>query len=234
MQMGMIGALAGEIVSKGAGFDQRDLERHLAVMYNANGLAAMVMERYPVVPFIKEYAATISEAVEAHFLGLDHVAVCGLIPVIEGVGRELANQRKIIKRRINDVFNYLATDCKEDVERNNIGEVGEIVSMLESFINFTDKHLYESWQNYSLDDNTNRHGILHGTYKDADYGTPLNFYKTIAAVDFLSFISSFRANISWFSADTTPRSWVLSMHYESLKKMNAQRKMGHLPHPELP
>jgi hypothetical protein len=31
MQMGVIGALAGEIVSKGSGFNQADLERHLLI-----------------------------------------------------------------------------------------------------------------------------------------------------------------------------------------------------------
>jgi hypothetical protein len=35
---------------------------------------------------------------------------------------------------------------------------------------------------YPLLDKTNRHGILHGAYKDADYGRPINFYKAIGVM----------------------------------------------------
>lgn len=60
---------------------------------------------------------TISEAVAAHFLGLDHVAVAGLMPFIEGAGRKLAGSRAVpITRRdsIASVFEKLAEHCKED------------------------------------------------------------------------------------------------------------------------
>jgi hypothetical protein len=193
-------------------------------MYDSASLAAMVTERYPVVPFIREHTITIAEAVAAHFLGLNHVAVGGLIPVIEGAGRELAAQRGISNQSIKNTFKNLATDLKEDSAKNNIGAVGEIASMMEAFIGFTDQFFYQSSQSYPLLDNTNRHGILHGAYKDADYGTPINFYKTIAAVDFLCFISSFRAHISWLGPNTTPRSLELSMHYEFLKAVGVQRR----------
>jgi hypothetical protein len=39
------------------------------------------------------YQETIAEAILAHFSGLRHVAVGGLILVVEGIGRELARQR---------------------------------------------------------------------------------------------------------------------------------------------
>jgi hypothetical protein len=56
-------------------------------MYSAENLAAMVTERYPIVPYVQDYKAIIAEAVEAHFCGLGHMAVAGLFPVVEG-GRE--------------------------------------------------------------------------------------------------------------------------------------------------
>jgi site-specific recombinase XerC len=57
--------------------------------------------------------------------------------------------------------------------------VGEIVSMMDSFIDFTTNHLYVNSARYPLAHNTNRHGILHGAFGDVEYGKPINFYKAI-------------------------------------------------------
>jgi hypothetical protein len=66
---------------------------------------------------------------------------------------------------------------------------------------------------YPFTDGTNRHGIAHGAYSDSDYGSPINFYKTIAAVDFLTFVSSFKANLSWLAPNSTPESMKLAAYY---------------------
>ena len=39
----------------------------------------MVMHRYPIAPIIQDYRETIAEAIEAHFFGLNHVAIGGLV-----------------------------------------------------------------------------------------------------------------------------------------------------------
>jgi hypothetical protein len=72
-------------------------------------------------------------------------------------------------------------------------------------------------------DGTNRHGITHGSFRDCDYGKPINFYKTIGAVDFLSFVSAFRANISWFGSDTTDESERLASYYRKLQNLGSKR-----------
>jgi hypothetical protein len=77
----------------------------------------------------------------------------------------------------------------------NKGAPNEVISMMDSFATFTSEYVYVGSQSYPLADKTNRHGIAHGAYSDHDYGRPLNFYKTIAAVDFLTFVASFRAAI---------------------------------------
>jgi hypothetical protein len=88
--MGVLSRIVGEINACSGKYDQDDLEKTLAQLYEPIGLAAMVMHRYPVAPIIKDYNKTIAEAIEAHFFGLNHVAIGGLVPVIEGAGRELA------------------------------------------------------------------------------------------------------------------------------------------------
>jgi len=48
-------------------------------------------------------------------------------------------------------------------------------------------------------------------------GRPLNFYKTIAAIDFLTFISSLSTSqISGFVANSTPESEALAARYVEL------------------
>jgi hypothetical protein len=213
--LGFLNHLSQEISAKGSAFSQKDLEAWLSIVYSPENLAAMVSERYGVTPFVNEYRIIIAEAVEAHFLGLSHVAVSGLMPVIEGAGKKLANSRNVTCSSITNVFVNLANDCKVDVSKNNIGAIGEIVSMMDSFIDFAKNHLYISSSNYALPDNTNRHGILHGAFTDVDYGEPINFYKSIAAIDFLCFVSAFRASISWLSPSPTLQSQQLCNYYKA-------------------
>ena len=213
--MGFLGTLAKKIHESGGNFDQQELENLLACIYSPENLAAMVFARYPITPYVQDYKDIISEAITAHFLSLDHVAVAGLMPAIEGIGRKLADSRSVSVESIKSVFANLAMDCKTDAITNNIGAVGEIVSMMDSFIEFTGKHLYTNSNNYLLNDKTNRHGILHGAYSDKDYGAPINFYKSIATIDFLCFVSAFRASISWFAPEPTEASKQLSAYYHA-------------------
>ena len=221
--LGYLNLLSKAISDKGEFFSQGDLEAALSFIYSADNLAAMITERYPATPFIQDYKIIIGEAIQAHFLGLDHVAVAGLMPVIEGAGKKLAASRSVKYSSITDVLVNLATDCKNDSIKNSIGAVGEIISMMDSFIDFAKNHLYTNSNNYAFTDKTNRHGILHGAYSDNDYGAPINFYKSIAAVDFLCFVSAFRAHISWFAPSPTERSREISNYYRAcvaLSKMS--------------
>jgi hypothetical protein len=223
--MGFLGLLAKNIRDGGGGLDQRELEKLLALIYSPDNLAAMVTERYPLTPYVQDYKEIIAESVAAHFMGLDHIAVGGLMPAIEGIGRRLAYSRSVPVTGIKSVFINLANDCKADATANSIGAVGEILSMMDSFIEFTDKHLYVNSNDYLLNDKTNRHGILHGAYSDRDYGQPINFYKSIAAIDFLCFVSAFRASISWFAPEPTASSKSLCIYYIACKAMGSKRPM---------
>lgn len=220
--MGFLSAMAAEILRKGNEFGQGDLEKWLAHLYGADGLAAMVCSRYPITPVIAEYKETIAESIEAHFLGLHHVAVAGLVPVIEGAGRELLASRGLSCKSVRGVFSELASDCKRESIEKKIGATGEIVSMMDSFANFTNNVLYVDSEKYPFIDGTNRHGITHGSFKDGDYGSPINFYKTIGAVDFLAFVSAFRAAISWFAPEVTAKSGRLASYYSELQGIRSK------------
>jgi hypothetical protein len=219
--LGFLGGVAKQIQENKV--CEKSLAPYLALIYSADNLAAMVSERYHAVPYIDEYQEIIAESVEAHFLGLNHVAVSGLMPVIEGAGRRLADSRSVVVTSIKSVFQNLAVDCKNEVVAKNIGAVGEIISMMDAFIEFTDQNLYINSDHYPLSDNTNRHGILHGAFDDADYGHPLNFYKSIGAVDFLCFVSALRAPVSCFAPSSTESSKRLASYYNLCSQL-AQKK----------
>ncbi|PPK62871.1 hypothetical protein B0F89_10169 [Malaciobacter marinus] len=199
--------------------EHNNLEELLSHIYNADGLSAMVVHRYPFVPIISEYSQIISESIKAHFLGLHHIAVSGLIPVVEGVARKIAESKGIQEEYIKPIFIKLSEHTKDDVEKNQLGMVSEIIPMLESFKNFATNNLYIKSQKYSLEDKTNRHGILHGEYSDGDYGKPINFYKVIGFIDFLCFIISIRESISFFAPDITVKSQQLSRIYKKLETL---------------
>jgi len=209
-------------IARGNGqFTQDDLEKVLAGVYGPERMASMVLNRYPQMPVITLFAETIAEAVMAHFSGLHHVAVGGLIPVIEGAGRRLAGERGLDEKgHVKEVFRGLASYVKEDVIKRRIGATEEIVNMLDSFLLFIEDYFYCKSQAYPLGDGTNRHGIEHGAYTDAEYGRPLNFYKTIAAIDFLTLISSFKTSkMSGFVPDHTPESRELAARYVAVGNM---------------
>jgi hypothetical protein len=90
---GELSQLAAKIHSPGSLHSQDELETGLMMFYGPGSLAPMVMHRYTLAPIIRDFRDTIAEAVEAHFFGLHHIAVGGLMPVIEGAGRQLAKQR---------------------------------------------------------------------------------------------------------------------------------------------
>ncbi len=109
--------------------------------------------------------------------------------MIEGAGKQLATQRGLTAGDGQAIFAALAEDCKQEFVSRNMRALDEIESMMDSFVFFMKNYMYVNSSLYPLVDKTNRHGITHGAYTDADYGRPLNFYKTIAAIDFLAFVS---------------------------------------------
>jgi hypothetical protein len=95
--------------------------------------------------------------------------------------------------------------------------------MLDSFLCFIENYFFSRSADYPLMDKTNRNGIAHGAYTDAEYGRPISFYKTIAAVDFLTFISSLKTSkMSGFVPSHTPESKALAARYVAAALEKAQ------------
>jgi hypothetical protein len=121
---------------------------------------------------------------------------------IEGAGRFLASQRGIAKLSVKEVFAALALDCKTESTRN-MGAPEEVAAMTDSFAAF-----FANSEFYPFTGGTNRHGIAH-------------FYKTISAVDFLAFVSSCNANLSWPAPSPTTESLNLAAYFWALRTLRA-------------
>jgi hypothetical protein len=219
--VGLIEIVARAITRAQKEFTEDDLETILASIYSPDRLSAMVTSRYHQMPVVDLYKETIAEAIAAHFSGFHHVAVGGLIPVVEGIGRELARQRGLkAYGAVKTVFGDLLEEAKSDIVNRKIGATQEILDMLDAFLHFLKEYFFKDSQLYSLLDKTNRNGILHGAYKDADYGRPINFYKTISAIDILTFVAMLKTTkMSGFAPSQTPESNALAERYRRLEQI---------------
>jgi hypothetical protein len=225
VQLGFLWSFKGEIDTTQP-FDHKKVESIMARIYQPIALASMVCDKYPITPFVQEYQEIIAESVEAYFSGLGHVAFLGLIPVVEGAGRKLAQSRSLpfeSRVTVRSVFAALTNDCKQEAIQQNLGATHELVTMLDSFSVFIETYFYANSSTYPLSDNSTRHGPVHGVFTDGDYGHPINFFKAISAIDVLCLIAAFRARVSWLAPDVNERSARLAIYYSACREL-AQRR----------
>ena len=68
--------------------------------------------------------------------------------------------------------------CRQHVVTNQVGAVGECMSLLDSFELFLSKVLFANTnKQHKFKDGTNRNGMLHAVFADSDFGSPLNFIR---------------------------------------------------------
>jgi hypothetical protein len=194
-------------------------ETALPDLYTEGHLAAMLLHRYSVVPMVNTYSRQLSEAIEAAHLGLHHAAVALLIPTIEGIVREHATQGG------RDLGNAPAAKLNEELaamvnhERQahpRCAASAERVSMIETFSEFLTESLYKHTKLFAGDRQLNRHGTIHGIYRD--YGNAANFYVLISVIDLLAFILTFRTSgVSVLAPDVTLQARRLAVYYLALR-----------------
>jgi hypothetical protein len=218
---GQLDIVSREINNANYRVDESEIERVLGFFYTPDRLASMALNMYAQIPVVDLYKRTIAESVAAHFCGLPHVAVSGLMPIIEGAGRELARLRGLKHEgSVKAVFIELIDNAKEDAWARKIGNTKEIDEMLTGCRDFLTRYFFENSALYPLLDKTNRHGVLHGAYRDQDYGRPINFYKTIGAVDILTFISMLQTTkMTGFVPEHTAESRALAERYRELTRL---------------
>lgn len=225
------------IIDRSVAFGPTELERILSAIYSPEMLASMVVDRYPKTPVIEDFQKIIAESVEAHFLKLDHVAASGLVPVVEGATRRLANRNGVEVKNFSTAparprtpaqpgtIENLIAHCKQHVIAKQIGAVGECLSVLESFEMFLSRVLFaNTGRQHPFTDGTNRNGMAHAVFADKDFGSPLNFYKVITAVNVLTWMSALYYGGSGFVPNETPQSVEHARYYQLLSNIASQER----------
>jgi predicted nucleotidyltransferase len=222
--------LAEKIIAGGPHYPVDRFEAEVQMLFGPRSLTAMVLGRYPQDRVLSEFADSISQAVEAHLMGMNHVAVAGLMPVVEGAGRRLAVERGLIPdprghESIRRVFGDLIRDYRREVVEHGWGATDVVVAILNSFSEFLTDRFYAPSAEHGQADNTNRNGVLHGFYPDAQSGRALTFYKTLSAIDLLSFVGGMQTSF-WMGTSATPNSDRLALAWELQGGLRRRRRAG--------
>ncbi len=192
------------------------IESALPSLYPPEDLAVMLLERYRKVPIVKEFEASISDALEAAHLRLFHAAVSTLFPVIEGIIRDSASAGG---RSVGQGTQKLPDEIDEMIafERaSGFGAADARIEMLEVFRNFLRAKLLAPTAAFSGARQLNRHGVLHGVFKD--FGSEANFYILVSILDLLTFVRVLHTTgISTLAPDRTKESQALAIYYRMLR-----------------
>lgn len=190
------------------------MREKLAGAYTAQYLAAMYLDRYSRISYVKDFSRQIDESIRTYFCGYTFNAVTGLLPVIEGIIRKMAaGQNRDIgqgTKRLNDELHALV-----DRELQSPAGYGERLVLLEAFRDFVRDRLLQNTDRYVGLNEFNRHGILHGIFED--FGQAVNFLRLITLLDLLCFsIGLIGGGVSMFAPAPTPESTKLAAVYATL------------------
>src|ERR1700722_11560761 len=90
LNLGFLTALAKAIKDAPQDAKPAIMREKLASAYTADYLAAMYLDRYSRIPYVKDFARQIDESIRTYFSGYTFNAVTGLLPVIEGIISKIA------------------------------------------------------------------------------------------------------------------------------------------------
>lgn len=99
------------------------------------------------------------------------------------------------------------------------GAADERIAMLEVFREFLRTKLLTNTGTFSGARELNRHGVLHGVFRD--FGHEANFYILVSILDLLTFMQVFHTTgISVLAPDRTAESQALAQYYRRLQKVS--------------
>lgn len=161
---------------------------------------------------LSNYKAILFEAIEAFYLGYDHIAIMSLFPVFEGGLRNLQNKilgtnSSIVKA---DLFDkgirqmiikwgekncggydwYPGKDIHQEVQIDFFTHLNNQCDVMNATLIFFNKVLYLSSDNISDEEkhNFNRHVIIH--LLKSNFEEPSNFIRVFLALTHLTFMES--------------------------------------------
>ncbi|MBK0058272.1 hypothetical protein IAE40_06480 [Pseudomonas sp. S44] len=184
---------------------------------------------------LKDYRLIIFEAIEAFYMGLDHIAIMSLLPVFEGGLRNVQSlvlnvdranvSSDIFAKRLKQILKEWGSrrvakyswhpgvyGC-DDVEVDFYTHICPQADVINCFLIFFKNVLYKDSCSGQL--GFNRHVILH--LLDNDFNRPANFYRIFLALTHIAFIESLsNQNVPFFWPGYDTESRRLSKYIEYL------------------
>ncbi len=210
-------------------------------LYPPRALAVMYLYRYREWPFVREFAPTIWECIEAASYGFLGVATTGLAPVVEGVARAIARDQQIpVPRRAATLLRNVLDDVgSRSAEATHPAAREEVELVIASYRRFFEERFWRDSDRLPEGESLNRHSILHGIADAQDYGTRYNFSRLISVLDLhcllITFIQPPEKRLSNLYPDETSESRELAQYLASaaVGRLRAlSRFQPELPGPE--
>ena len=192
----------------------------LALVYNHHYIASFYLHKYSQTEHIKDFSCQIDEVFRAYFSGYKHVAIAAMLPILEGIVRQIANRANRNAgpgtQGVLREFESLVND-----EAASPSRYDERLVMFELLRDFMRDRFLKKTDLYSGFNQFNRHGILHGVFDE--YGEDINFLRLITLLDLLCFVIGYRfGGVSCFAPDKTTESDRLAAEYIALQSRSTQ------------
>jgi len=172
----------------------------LSKVFATDQLSRYQVEMYEKFAVFRGFEKITDQCIKAFELGLNSIAIIGLIPVLEGVLRKIGElemddfQGNTSKDEFLKLIDHLSTLLSRqayayyDVPSfmrlpKFIGAFHEQIQLLNAFRAYFQTRLYENTARIVGPIDLNRHSVLHGLVTDFD--KPINFYRLIIAINFL-------------------------------------------------
>ena len=193
---------------------------------------------FSVSDSLKDYKTIIFEAIEAYYVGMDHIAIMSLIPVFEAGLRNIQNSSLCIglnnvsaekfeeglraltiqwgRRRLNNYIWHPGKTYNPSVEIDFLTHICPQSDVMNAFRIFFKDVLYKP--SNGCTGGLNRHLIVHMLKND--FNNPANFARIFLALTHITFIESLQNQkipFSWPGIDDKDR--VLGTYIRSISKL---------------
>lgn len=220
------------------------VEKWLNDIFEMDLVAAYFLRFFSKSEALKDYRVIIFEAIESFYMGLDHVAIMSLIPVVEGglrnlqslvLGEDKGNVKGeifekrlkfILKnwgdRRVSDYDWHPGRYGVDDIEVDFYTHICPQSDVINCFRLFFKNVLYRTAE--SNGGGFNRHVIVH--MLGNDFNKPANFYRVFLALTHIAFIESLtNENVPFFWQGYNDESRKLGQYLRNISMaMDGRRK----------
>ncbi|WP_415758887.1 hypothetical protein [Pseudomonas sp. LT1P18] len=193
---------------------------------------------FSVSDSLKDYRLIVFEAIEAYYLGMDHVAIMSLIPVFEAGLRNIQNLRLCVdpgnvsgekferylrdiiiqwgRRRLETYVWHPGKDYNQPVEIDFLTHICPQSDVINAFRIYFKNILYKP--SYGDVNGFNRHIIMH--LLKNDFNNPANFARIFICLTHITFIESLEnKNVPFFWRGIDDRDLEVAAYFTGISRM---------------